>query len=905
MERPPHPTPPRLVGRADERRLLRGFVRSLADTGGALLLRGSPGAGSTCLLDLGCALAHGEGLDVVRVSAREATPGSTLQEAVRTAVGVSTVGSSVRAPDILRDSNDLLSILRGAGHGGPVLLVVDDWDRWSSHDRVTAMFAARTLASERGGLLAAAVRGADTAPPSGMVVHELSPLTATESRRVLADAGVELERGVEDQVVAEAAGNPLALLELASGLTPEERRGLAPLPRLLSVSPRLSAAFLPSLRRLSADAEHVLVLAAVAVPGALTAVLGAGEVASSALDELERADVLHVRGDHSITFALPLLRTLVLSRTPPSELDRARRELAAALHADPDSQAWQRAEYVEGPDPVVADLLTSVAHRAASRGDVERTAAALGRAAELSHGSERRGALLMETARLRATVLGDLEAAHESVAQALAAMPRSVPSLSGTATTAQLAMAAGSPLPPIRDLLIEAVSAAEPADDGGPALHAVFLLLFYVCLLTADPEDWAALEHHEHRFAQDRSPAVRLLRHLLPDLAHVSDAALRDVDAQLRAVDELTDPGKVIALAIAAHHVDRLAECRAALGRIADGARRGHAVSVGAEAMLRLSLDDIATGQLDRAGRSAEEGLQIAREVGRSEHLWAFQLPLATIAAIRGDRSKVDDFVTEMRDWASPRGAHLVEHHCDHVRCLLALGQGDFETAYEAAASVSPPGTLSPHSPVAVATSLELVEAACRTGRREEALKHATAMTDARLSRLSPRQSLREATARAMTSPGSDAAQWYEVALSVSQLERWPLDRGRVELAYGEWLRRQLHSLDSARHHLASAYETFRLLGAHTWADRAAAELRAAGLPLPPDGRLLGAQLVGRDLEIAQLAAAGLSNRQIGERLYLSPRTIGSRLYRIYPRLGVASRAGLQAALSADEAHGG
>ena len=311
------------------------------------------------LLDLGCALAHGEGLDVVRVSAREATPGSTLQEAVRTAVGVSTVGSSVRAPDILRDSNDLLSILRGAGHGRPVLLVVDDWDRWSSHDRVTALFAARTLASERGGLLAAAVRGADTAPPSGMVVHELSPLTATESRRVLADAGVELERGVEDQVVAEAAGNPLALLELASGLTPEERRGLAPLPRLLSVSPRLSAAFLPSLRRLSADAEHVLVLAAVAVPGALTAVLGAGEVASSALDELERADVLHVRGDHSITFALPLLRTLVLSRTPPSELDRARRELAAALHADPDSQAWQRAEYVEGPDPVVADLLSA------------------------------------------------------------------------------------------------------------------------------------------------------------------------------------------------------------------------------------------------------------------------------------------------------------------------------------------------------------------------------------------------------------------------------------------------------------------------------------------------------------------------------------------------------------------
>ena len=854
MERPQHPTTPRLVGRAAERRLLRDFVRSLTDTGGALLLRGSPGAGSTSLLDLGCALAHRQGLAVVRVSAGEALPGSTLQAALRTAVGASTVASSVKEPDVLRDSNDLLRILRGAGNGGPVLLVVDDWDRWSSHDRVTAMFAARTLASERGGLLAAAVRGANSAPPSGMVVHELGPLTATESRRVLADAGVELERAVEDRVVAEATGNPLALVELASGLTPEERRGFTPLPRLLPLSPRLSAAFSPSLRSLSADAGHLLVLAAVAVPGALTAVIGAGMVGSSALDELERTDVLHVGGDHNITFALPLLRTLVLVSTPEAELDRARRELAEALNSDPDSQAWQRAAYLEGPDPVVADLLTGVAQRAASRGDVERTATALGRAAELSQGNQRRGALLMETARLRATVLGDLEAARASVTQALAATPRSAPSLSGTATRAQLALAAGSPLPPVHDLLIEAVTGAGAADEKDPALQAVLLLLFYVCLLTADPEDWAALEHHEHRFAQQGRPALRLLRQVLPDLAHVSDAALRDVDAQLRAIDQLTDPAEVLALAIAAHHVDRLAECRAALGRIADGARRGRAVSVGAEAMLRLSLDDITTGQLDRAESLAGEGLQIARGVGRSEHLWAFQLPLATIAAIQGDASKVGDLVTGMRAWASPRGARLVEHHCDHLRCLLAMGRGDFETAYAAASSVSPPGTLSPHSPVAIATSLELVEAACRTGRRDEAIEHATAMSDARLSRISPRQALREATARAMTSPGSDAAHWYEVALSVSQLERWPLDRGRVELSYGEWLRHQPHSLDSARHHLTNAYETFRLLGARSWTDRAAAELRATGSPLPQDERPVGAQLVGRDLEIARLA---------------------------------------------------
>jgi DNA-binding CsgD family transcriptional regulator len=142
--------------------------------------------------------------------------------------------------------------------------------------------------------------------------------------------------------------------------------------------------------------------------------------------------------------------------------------------------------------------------------------------------------------------------------------------------------------------------------------------------------------------------------------------------------------------------------------------------------------------------------------------------------------------------------------------------------------------------------------------------------------------------ARAVLARDSEAEELYRHALQ-QDLVRWPWLRSRIELAYGSWLRRQRRVAESRRY-LRSAQTTFDLIGARSWAEQARAELRAAGERVVPAAPAALSTLSPQELQIAQLAAQGLSNREIGQRLYLSPRTIGSHLYRIFPKLGITSR---------------
>jgi DNA-binding CsgD family transcriptional regulator len=137
----------------------------------------------------------------------------------------------------------------------------------------------------------------------------------------------------------------------------------------------------------------------------------------------------------------------------------------------------------------------------------------------------------------------------------------------------------------------------------------------------------------------------------------------------------------------------------------------------------------------------------------------------------------------------------------------------------------------------------------------------------------------------------------FEAALVVPGAERWPFELGRVHLAYGERLRRAKDR--QARGHLTSALDIFQRLGAEPWARRARGELRATGLPATHAEAVGGlAGLTPQQREIALLAAAGLTNKQIGDRLFLSPRTVGTHLYQLFPKLGVTSRAALRDALA-------
>ena len=248
-----------------------------------------------------------------------------------------------------------------------------------------------------------------------------------------------------------------------------------------------------------------------------------------------------------------------------------------------------------------------------------------------------------------------------------------------------------------------------------------------------------------------------------------------------------------------------------------------------------------------------------------------------------------------MDAWATPRRAGIVGAYASHIRGLTALGQADFETAFHNAAAISPPGVLAPYAPHALWVFHDLVESAIHTGRDAEAAAHVAAARDCGLDRLSPRLRLVVLASAAITEPRTDTAA-LEQAITEPGNDRWPFDLARIQLAYGSHLRRGKRTTD-ARRQLAAAAEIFHRLGATPWAARADGELRATGITVAKADTGLDS-LTPQQRQIALLAAAGHTNKEIAARLFLSPRTVSTHLYQVFPKLGITSRAALRDALA-------
>jgi DNA-binding CsgD family transcriptional regulator len=259
----------------------------------------------------------------------------------------------------------------------------------------------------------------------------------------------------------------------------------------------------------------------------------------------------------------------------------------------------------------------------------------------------------------------------------------------------------------------------------------------------------------------------------------------------------------------------------------------------------------------------------------------------AMIEASRGETDKARVTADQMERWATPRRIGAVQAYAAHIRTMVAFSDGDHRAALHHVGLISPPGTLASHIPHALWTVLDLTEAALHDGRPELAARHAACAEEAGLRGLSPRLAL--ITAGVIAMAGSDP-KLFDEALSTGGAARWPFDHARLQLVHGERLRRA-KAPAQARGHLTSALETFERLGAEPWAARARHELRT--------GTGGSGSLSAQQREIAELAASGLTNKEIGARLFLSPRTVSTHLYQIFPKLGVSSRAGLRDALSA------
>jgi ATP/maltotriose-dependent transcriptional regulator MalT len=276
--------------------------------------------------------------------------------------------------------------------------------------------------------------------------------------------------------------------------------------------------------------------------------------------------------------------------------------------------------------------------------------------------------------------------------------------------------------------------------------------------------------------------------------------------------------------------------------------------------------------------------------------LWvaAARTAKAMVAAIRGDDDVARGLLGQAEALALPMAASPVLSDIQMTRALIALGRGRYDEAFEHLHRTFDPSDPAHHHFRSLWHIGEYVEAAVHTGRVDDTRQPLARAESLASSSLSPRLNVALRYARAQL-PGDDTAEDRFATVLRTDLTGWPFYRARLHLEHGAWLRRQ-RQISEARRPLRTARDAFDALGASPWADRARQELRASR-ETQNRKHEVWIELTGQERQIAALAAEGLSNREIGERLYISHRTVGSHLYRIFPKLGIASRVQLPAAM--------
>ncbi|PWI19384.1 hypothetical protein DI272_38430 [Streptomyces sp. Act143] len=909
-----------LVGREEEVRLLRSFVGKAVDGGGALLVSGEPGVGKSVLLGVAAEAASAAGALVLRFDGVEyltdlsfaglARVFEPLRHEVdalipphRDALLVALGFSEGAVLNRLTVYGAALALLRLAARDRPVLLIVDDlqWVDRASAEALT--FVARRLGGSRVGFLGGSRPGHDSvAMWADFPQLPVRPL-AEEAASVLVDSRFPA-LGARDmqRVLAQAQGNPLALLELPSSLTASQRDGAGGRSEVLPLSRRLQDLYASQIAQLPEPTRWLLLLAALEGGGNLP-VLRAATPEQDVLRVLapaELAQVVHIEdgGLGRLVFRHPLVRATIVSGATRGRRAEAHRALAGALTDQPDRRAWHLAEAAPDRDEEVADLLEQSALRIRRRGDAVGSFNALVRAADLSPEPADRGRRLAEAACVGSEVAGELRASAQLLVEARRADPELRGSLPAAVAASHVLLNRDGDVAAAHRLLIRALTSYAGHADDDPTLFEAVRTLHRTCVCAGRPELWEAFDTAVEQMPVPLPPRMKLLVEVYADPARATADSLRRLDAEIYDLHHESNPVWIERISAAALLVDRATGCRAALWRVVDDGRGGGAVASALVALMVLCLDDFLTGQWDEAGRLAAEGMAMAEAHGYAFSGHQFGTMTGLLAGVRGDASRAQRLAGDTIQWASPRGAHAIEHLAQYALGLSALGRGDYEDAYRAGSSISPAGVLAPHTPLALLVAMDLVEAAVRTGRLAEARSHVAAMRATNLPGISPRLALITAASTALTVGEERAGAYFEEALAVADAERWPFDLARVHLAYGEHLRRVRVAKES-RVHLERALDTFRHLGAAPWASRAAEGLRAIGHTTAWASR--GSQadaLTAQEHRIATLAASGLTNKQIGEKLFLSHRTVAAHLYRIYPKLGVSSRVTLGAALT-------
>ena len=924
-----------LVGRTAELERIDALLERFSWVHPALLLRGDRGVGKTALLDAAAGRATARGMQILRAFGAEFEAGlnfsalhqllyplrdridrlgrqhrDALQRVLDLAPG--------QSPDPLVGTA-VLDLLSGVAAEQPLLLIVDDIPWIDPASATTLGFAARRLGHDQIAVLATARTGAH-----GLLDHVqvpervIGPLGARSAGELLDVQWPGLAPPVRRRMLAEAAGNPLALRELPALLDDRQRSGHDPLPDFLPLSGRLQAAFAEEIRTLPAATRQLLLHVALEPDVCLAAIPGT-TAASVDVDDLApavEADLVHADGGgRRIWFRHPLIRSAIVHRTPPGERRDAHQALATAMAGCPERRAWHLAEAATGPDEAVARALDeaalsmwrrsepSVAANGGSdqaairdrrRAGASTAVTVLIRAAELSPQTADRSRRLVEAAYL-AGITGQLDEVSRLLADAGQAPDR--PTGLVFATTAHLLTNQEGDVDAAYRLLTRAFDDIDSTNDDRRYHDGILYTLLLVCLYSLRPEPWKLLDKALARFEPEAVVPFRLCHDAFVDPTRTADAIREGLAQAFAALP--TDPGpwELMPLAFAANAMDVLSDYRYLITRMIERERDGGAIAMAIPGLMLLCQNSYVHGRWDEAERLAEEGLDLAAVYGY--HFWAGQIRalLSSAAALRGNADLSRSRRTETTNWAASRGMGVTEAYAQSAGSLAALGQGDFDEALVQIARISAPGAPSAGIPGRWVV-LDLVEAAVRSGHLDQARAHVAAAQQAGLDRIGPRIALMITGAAALAADDDEAGALYEAALSIPDAARYPWEHARVQSAYGQWLRRT-HDTALARVHLRAALETFDRIGAEGFARRVREELRASGVAPAVQPDLAASPLTAQERQIAELAATGLTNKQIAERLFLSHRTVASHLHRLYPKLGVASRTALRVALDA------
>ena len=913
----PQPLTGSLIGRNEELALISEFLDRAARGGDAMFLTGEHGIGKTALLDAAAERAMAAGVRVLRASGVEfeadvlfaglhqllvpmAEEFEHLCDPHRGALNAALGFGSGPAPDRLLVGNATLTLVRNVSMIRPLLIIVDDL-HWL--DRATAPvlgFLARRLAGTAAGFLAASRADAGGSfAPTGLAELELRPLDEAAAGQLMSVRFPLLPARTRRRLLAEARGNPLAVLELPRALSERGPATVGGLAAVLPLGRRLQGVYASRLAQIPPRSRDALLMMALDGTSDVRLLEATGDRQRGLADLVpaERAQLVDMKPDtHWLTFRHPLIRTAVVELSTADERRRAHRRLAELTSAQPDRRAWHLGEATIEPDEEVAALLEHAAHTSLQRGDGIGAVAALIRASELSPAARDRARRLADAAYISANVTGDLRHAETLLADARHADPARTPSAETAIAASFVLLNGDGDIATAHRLLLGAIETADGRDISPRTAEEALRTLVLVCHFGGRAELWESLDRHLANFDPELPASLHLSAILVADPARSPRAALDRLDAEIESLAHLVDSAEIVRIAMASTFVDRLPNCRQALRRVARDELDGEAVTSVIYANILLAFEAYLTGQWDESRWLLEAATELCDARGYQLLRWNAQAVRAFLAAGRGEAASAQALADEMIRWAGPRGARYLHTHALYTCVLAALAQSDFEAAYHHATKISPAGQLAPHEPHAAWVMMDLVEAALRTDRASEASAHVHAMQEAGVAMVSSRLALLSGGAAAMIAPDEEAIDLFDRSLAIREAERWPFDLARVHLLYGERLRR-MRAMTESRVHLLAALETFRRLGATMWAERAAMELRAAGQTRPRGAHHGREALTSQELEIAMLAASGMSNKQIGNRLFLSHRTVSAHLYRVFPKLGITSRAALRDAL--------